>query len=336
MDMHEAINHANKPAPLVPLLGGIHRRSTHDRVSLPIPDHPHIWQGYFLAGQFGMLHGDGGLYKSALAAKLACEHTNPDGGWLLGRPVMPGRCVYIDAENDDNVIDDRLRRLGLQADNDRLEYHTVDGGLLGRAQQAGVLVDLIGELVTPNQATLLVIDGLASAWGLREDEQHVVQSFLDDVNRARREYGCAVLLIHHDQRSGGDYRGFGNLHNSIRLRFHLKPTHERDEDAPTNEITLHHKKQSQGPRLPRLPFVVDWQEHRITFTPDKADAAKVEQVVRYVQMAGGNVVDNRELAKRFDLSRNFFNRNSGVLHAAGIERENEVNPYNSRGWRSAS
>jgi hypothetical protein len=85
-------------------------------------------------------------------------------------------------------------------------------------------------------------------------------------------------------------------------------------------------------KLPKLPFTVDWQEHQILFTPDNADASKVERVVRYVNMAGGKVVDNRELSQRFELSKNFFNRHASLLHAAGIERDNELEPRQSRGW----
>jgi hypothetical protein len=164
MDMYVSTKLANESAGLLPLLDGVYRCSTHDRVTRPIPIILISGRGICSPNSSGCFTATGGLYKSALAAKLMCEHTNPDGGWLLGRPVMPGRGVYLDAENDDAVIDDRLRRLGLQADNDRLELPHHRRRITRPSTTGGLLPDLIGELVTPNRATLLIIDSFASAW----------------------------------------------------------------------------------------------------------------------------------------------------------------------------
>ena len=321
------------PPSLDQLLDGIHARTLRDRITQPLADKEWVWHKLLGKGELGYIHGMGGLSKSLLTQAMFAQRANPAYGFLLDLPVSPGITRALDAENDDSIVDYRLRRLGVAADTAGLVYDTVDTGLLGQAQHAGLLDELLEHLITEVAATLLILDSWGTLWGLDEIDQPAVQQFFDSLNRVRKRTGCAIALIGHDNRKG-DYRGLALIHNNVQSRIHLKPTREQDdEDEPVTDITIRHKKQRAGALIRPIPFTVTWSAHRIALTSTATHAGKLEHVVRYIQDAGGELVPTRTLTTQFGLGRNWVSDHADMLHACGLERDNEVDPRQSSGWR---
>ena len=174
---------------------------------------------------------------------------------------------------------------------------------------------------------------MGTLWGLDEIDQPAVQQFFDSLNRVRKRTGCAIALIGHDNRKG-DYRGLALIHNNVQSRIHLKPTREQDdEDEPVTDITIRHRKQRAGALIRPIPFTVTWSAHRIALTSTATHAGKLEHVVRYIQDAGGELVPTRTLTTQFGLGRNWVSDHADMLHACSLERDNEVDPRQSSGWR---
>ena len=315
---------------LPPLLERVHRRSLRDRITQPLPPVSWVWHGLVAEQQLAYLHGMGGLSKSLIAQAFAV--TRQRGGFLLDRYVPPGGTVYLDAENDDALVDDRLRRLGAGVAAGGLEYHRVDSGLLGEAGEH--LRYLLRHLIEEAAADVLILDSWASLWGRDEIDHQAVQAFFNVLNTVRVECRCAVLLIGHDNRRG-DYRGLAVNHNSVQSRLHVRPTRKEvdaEEDGAITELTLWHKKQRSASTAPKTPFVVDWKAHRVALSSTLAHAGALAEVVKLLR-ASSKVVATQEIVERFGLSKNFLSERADQLHACGCERDREDDPRLSRGWR---
>ena len=325
------------------LLDRVSRRTIRDRITRKLPPKRWVWDGYIGAGELAYLHGMGGLAKSLVAQALAPQRIRPQVGFLLDRPVTPGVTLYLDAENDDAVIDDRLRRLGVGADADNIVYWTIEPGSLGQAQDAGLLDQLLEHLIREAGADLAVFDSWSTLWGKDEIDHVAAQEFFNSLNRVRRTTACALLLIGHDNRRG-DFRGLAVIHNSVQSRMHLKPTRDRDADAtdeddvpiPVSDLTLWHEKQRSAALLPKLPLTVTWTSNRVMVRAAGRHAGAIEKVVNHVYARRPEIVPTKELAELAGVERSYINKRIDLLHRSGLERDREDSPTQSTGWRVAS
>lgn len=317
------------PGPLADLLDQVHRRSLRERITKPLPPMKWEWHGLLAEHQLAYLHGMGGLSKSLLAQAFAGRSR---GGFLLDRPVRSARTLYLDAENDDTIIDDRLRRLGVGAD-DTLIYHRVEPGILAASGRR--LDALLEHLITEAEATRTILDSAGSLWGDDELDQVKVQAFFNSLNRVRLSAGSAILLLGHDNRRG-DYRGLALIHNLVQSRIHIRPTNpadEKEDGGPVTDLTLRHHKQRGAAPVPKMPFRVTWTPQRVSFASTLAHSGMLETIVRKIHTAGGSTVPTSALQAEFGLPKNWLGEHADMLHMCGCERDREDDPRQSRGWR---
>ena len=138
--------------------------------------------------------GDGNtLLAAAIAAALA------RGGEVAGIECETGTTVYLDGENGEWEIHRRVHTLGLPAEGVRM----ADAAFNLREH-----FELLVELVHEQRPDLVVLDSLRSLTpGLDENDTKQTAAVLDPLRRLTHESGTAVLLIHHTNKSGKDFRG---------------------------------------------------------------------------------------------------------------------------------
>ena len=92
-------------------------------------------------------------------------------------------------------------------------------------------------------ARLVIIDPLAAAFGLNENDRALVRSFLSALNRFAAELDAAVLLVAHPPKSGADYSGSTDWRNGVRSMWTLeaapapgfeRPNAKKDGGGTTN------------------------------------------------------------------------------------------------------
>ncbi len=236
--------------------------------SKPLPAHRWLVEGWLSRGRVALLSGRGGAGKSKLGIMLAYAIAAGDLHWFDGGPeVVGGRgpVVFASWEDDPDEMQRRLLnnpawRLDGATDlaariADRFDMRDLAGmGPLWRAGEAGRShADPTGELSPPGAALrarcetlgarLLVIDPLAAAFALNENNRGAVRGFVSDWDRWGRDTGCTVLLIAHPPK-GGDgedarYAGSTDWRNAVRSFLYL----ER-ENGVSDRAKLHADKVS--------------------------------------------------------------------------------------------
>jgi hypothetical protein len=201
---------------------------------LNLPPVDWLIRGMLPVKSLTMVLGKENSGKSFLTLDWACRVAT--GLEWNGRPVEPGRVVYIASE-------------GLPGYNKRLRawlHHNGDSfysDLVANLNFVTGTVDLMDvkrrdellELVTSAQGVkMVVIDTLAESMpGADENTSKDMGVFLAAARFIRNQTGAAVIVVHHKPKSGEGSRGHSSLPGALDMRYEVNP-----DEADKNLIQL--------------------------------------------------------------------------------------------------
>jgi hypothetical protein len=148
-------------------------------------------------GDLNLFIGEPNVGKSFLTMTLALAIAGGRPDWLGFQVLDTGRVLYIDEENPEDLIYDRLIRLGMtEREAANIRYLSNQGIRLDRAVDA--LVDEALEF----EPTLIVIDSLTRMHTGDEDSAGAMSALYNDgLKPLVRETGACVVLLHHTNKS---------------------------------------------------------------------------------------------------------------------------------------
>jgi hypothetical protein len=203
------------------------------------------------------LYAPGGDGKSLLSMALAAAIAH--GGELAGIECEQGGTVYLDAENGEWEIHRRVHTLGLPPSGVRVADVS---GLDLRRQMTEVAA-----VVNETRPDLLILDSFRSLTpGMEENDTAQTARVLDPLRRLAHESGTAILLIHHANKAGRDFRGASSIRDSVDVLWHLG---RYDGDPDPQRRFLHNRKMRVAPDSERLWLRLEVDRGRVLI--DKAD-----------------------------------------------------------------
>ena len=216
-----------------------------DPTAPPIPVE-WLVEGFVARGFLTMIAGEPGAGKSMLTQTIgsalvegrdtaagmklnlrytegSCDTCQGDKAVVTGDPGDPDACpecdssgttlhndtrvLVLDAENGENVIQDRAQKQGLTVDDaDRYVVAASDG--FDIYKDRGVLDGILAEYRDAGQPIdLLIVDSWTSLWFGNENVVEQVQACLKYLNETAKKFQLGILLIHHTDKEGESYRG---------------------------------------------------------------------------------------------------------------------------------
>jgi len=134
--------------------------------------------------------------KTTLAYPLALAVAK--GQPFLNHPTQQGAVLILAVEEHPRMILRRLRRFGLDHD-DPVYVHR------GRLEYSPAAIREIQAFILANHITLLVVDTLARFWNISDENNNAeVIRRVNPILDLARDTDCAILLIHHERKSGGE------------------------------------------------------------------------------------------------------------------------------------
>ena len=178
-------------------------------------------------GSLTLLGSKPGIGKSWLAQSAALAVAS--GGTWLGHTALPGRVLYLDAENGDRLVLRRLIQMGADqtALADRLLYVT-ESMVFPDARDTYRLRRTLEQF----RPDLVIVDTLASIAPTAEAGTEEASTFLAAIWHAVRDQGASMLLLCHlrkvMQGAGKDdplssFRGAGHLVGAAHRAWVLDP-----------------------------------------------------------------------------------------------------------------
>lgn len=197
------------------------------------------------------LYAPGGDGKSLLSMALAAAIAH--GGELAGIECEHGVTVYLDAENGEHEIHRRVHTLGLPASG----VQVADASRLDLRRDMAEVEAVVREK-TPD---LLVLDSFRSMTpGMDENDTGQTARALDPLRRLAHESGAAILLIHHANKAGKDYRGASSIRDGVDVLWHLG---RQDGDPDPLRRFMHNVKMRVAPDGGRLWLRVSIDRGRV-------------------------------------------------------------------------
>lgn len=178
-----------------------------------IANEPINWvvERFLPAGCITLLAGLPGTYKSTFA--LSLSRSIARGENFLGRAVKRRAVLYLDLENPRSVIFERLRRFGMQNIGSDLKFW---GGW--EADSPPQIGDPRLLEFAKQRELVIVVDSFLKFHDADENsstEMSRVMSALRDLAWA----GAAVLVLHHQGKSGSGYRGSSEIRAGVDIEY---------------------------------------------------------------------------------------------------------------------
>lgn len=166
-------------------------------------------------GLLGSIVAPGGTSKSCLSLAMAVAVAT--GNEITGHSIHTQGNTWV--INNEESEDELQRRLMAICQRFEIPWETLEGQLfmnsgfidpyiLAKKTDQGVtatpMVDHIIKEIRGNNITLLVLDPFVSVHTVPENSNEEQQQVINVIRRIAGETGCAVLLIHHTKKTGGD------------------------------------------------------------------------------------------------------------------------------------
>jgi hypothetical protein len=215
------------------------------------------------AGRVHCIYAAGGTGKTFKALSLIKKVIDQ------GKPVL-----LLDLENGVRIISDRLRDLGVEAEQVRQNLYYYPFPSMPLSDEASAEFEELLEEVKP---VLIVVDSwinCLSAAGLDENSATDIAQWAEAYPQRARVRGIASLLLDHVPKEGGSARGSGRKLDYVDVMWELRNPQKFDRET-VGRIDMHLRKDREG-WLPKvLTFSVGAGENGFVF---KRSAGTVEPI----------------------------------------------------------
>ena len=209
----------------------------YQRLDLTQPAPPIDWlvEDLVAKGDIVMLAGTHGTHKSWVALDLALGLAGLRPDWLGMKLNETGPVLYVDQENPQTVVRNRLELLGLPTGasdvQENMHYLWYQGVRLDA--QAEMLYEYC-EIIRPS---MVVVDTLSRVHFANENLAEEMNPLLNGgVYPLARELGSAVMLLHHHAKAGGA-RGSTALPAATDLNLAMTPSDDSTAERPRMFLT---------------------------------------------------------------------------------------------------
>ena len=204
-----------------------------------------LWYPYIPLEHLTLIYGDGDVRKSWLALAIGAAVTREGPVGTLGDQELAAGSVLLCTTEDDPAATVRPRAEGLGADLERIFVR------YGVFQLRGPDLSRLEGTVARHQAKLVILDPLIGLMtGADINRANSVRAVLADLDALAKRQGCAVLLVHHISKGGGNprHRALGSVDFMNACRSALLVG--LDPDAEDKDSVLVHTKHNLSPMGP--------------------------------------------------------------------------------------
>lgn len=181
-------------------------------------------EGFLCQGDMNLFIGEPGIGKSWLTMSLALAVAGGRPDWIGHKMLGQGRVLYVDEENPQDLIYDRMHKMGMTDEEAKnIRYLNNIGIRLDR--QADELIDEALEF----EPTLIILDSLTRFHTGDEDKAGNMSALYNDALKPlTRETGACVVLLHHANKSDSNSsyrrsRGSGEIVANVDAGFDVRP-----------------------------------------------------------------------------------------------------------------
>lgn len=167
-----------------------------------VPKDPEwIWPGRIPLKLVSLITGDPGIGKTHALISLACTFAE-GGSWPDGTPVVPGRVLYVDAENG---LEEIRRRMDVQGFEDWDSFRVAlmeDFSRTERVPFHEQFVDYLQDAIKRFRPRWVIIDPLVAFHSRNENSATDVRELMATLGNLATKHELAITVVQHPRKAG--------------------------------------------------------------------------------------------------------------------------------------
>lgn len=213
-----------------------------------------LWYPYIPYGKITIVQGDPGEGKTTFILQLASLLTKGE-ALPCENEIKHKQPINVIYQNAEDGLEDTIKPRLLEAGADCKRVLVIDESIDGLCMTDERLVRAIKE----NKAKMVILDPIQAYLGADVDMHRAneIRPVLKQLGNIAEEYGCAVILIGHMNKSSGSkttYRGLGSIDFQATARSVLVVGRIKDD---TDLRVIAHDKSSLAPEGKSIAFRMD-------------------------------------------------------------------------------
>lgn len=267
---------------------------------------PYILDGYIPKGVLALLIAYMKTGKSTLVYRLIVSVAQ--GISFLSRKTEAGSVLILAVEEHQRDIERRLRRFGM-TETDPIYVH------VGPVHDQTDIFGDIKNFIIEKKIVLLVVDSLSRFWTVQDENNNMeVIRAVSPLLEIARETNAAVLLVHHERKSGGEdgrsIRGGSALFGLVDQAIFLE---RRPGEASNKRVLKTLGRYEDSPPELVIEFVGD--DYNVLGTPEECGEIQAVEKVRAALTA--DPMDVKSIAKEADVTEKLTRKGLEILKDRG-------------------
>jgi len=243
-----------------------------DLMTMAVPTIEWVVEGILPRGSVTLIAGEPGSYKSWLALSLL--RAVATGGRFLDRQCKSTGVLYLDRENPQAVVRERLSMLGVES----LSGSRIWGGWLPDAPP--VIGDSRLLQIARDHRPLTIFDSLIRFHGADENSASEMAPVMEGLRQLANADATVVALHHKPKAEGSHYRGSSDIAGAVDTAFAVS----RDRKAGLLTLECFKSRFLEEFSITLRPDLSGTGEFIVTEAPDataeRSDAERIAQVIR--------------------------------------------------------
>ncbi len=216
---------------------------------IPVTEVKWLWYPYIPYGKLTIIHGDPGDGKTMMILQLAAILSRGDKLPCDDTEREPIKIIYQTAEDG---LSDTIKPRLIAGNAECSQIKVIDESVAALS----MLDNRVEQAIIETGAKAIILDPMQAYIGAKTDinKANEVRSVLSQLGRIAEDYGCAVILVGHLNKSRGskaNYRGLGSIDFEAAARSVLLVGRLKDDESIR---VVAHEKSSLAPQGKPIAF----------------------------------------------------------------------------------
>jgi hypothetical protein len=289
---------------------------------------PFLVENLIMEKTINLFFGQSGAGKTYTTFHLAtCIATGSD--WL-GRATVQRPVLIIDEDGGDWSCRSRLKEIALgmnEIEDKPIKYVSMAGFKLDAAKD----VAEINRLIDETGAKVIIFDVLRNFFVGKENDSDVLSSVFYNLRLMVEKKGVTIIMLHHTDKAGDDYRGSSAIGGACDLTFKI----EQDQDTTVLTFKTVKKRWIEGCTFKAIPelgyslFEDGERTYKLTLTEGIDNQEGISAVLNYLETNGNATIKELEdAAPSYGLKPSTMKQSLYALQRQKrVEKTNKSRPF---------
>ena len=190
-----------------------------DEMMKPVEPRKQLIEGLIVDNSLNLFYGQFGTGKTYVALHMGMCIAN--GTNWLGRKTLKKNVLFIDEDNGRERCQHRLQHIANSLNKkEGIPINTLS--LNGIKLDNDCHIHKLEKIIEKTKTEVIIIDVLRNFFDGKENDSDVMSSIMNKLRRMVENFGVTIIVLHHTDKLGENYRGSSAIAGAVDLAISLK------------------------------------------------------------------------------------------------------------------